>query len=49
VEGGAPSRWIGPVEYTGFYWFSPDVKYFVKCEYDPAFVKEYQGELLIGS
>jgi hypothetical protein len=25
----------GPAsEYRGYYWYSPDVKYFVKCEYD---------------
>jgi len=37
---------IPPSEYKGFYWYSPDVKYFVKCEYDPAVVKEYQGEVV---
>ena len=41
-----PQRWIPGLEYKGFYWYSPDVKYFVKCEYDPAAVKEYRGEVV---
>lgn len=45
-HGGAPSRWVGPVEYKTFYWYSADVKYFVKCEYDPWVVKEYRGKVV---
>jgi hypothetical protein len=40
-----PHRWIPPMEVKGFYWYSPNVKYFVKCEYDPDSVKEYRGEV----
>jgi hypothetical protein len=47
-HGGAmsPVRFVPASEYKGFYWYSPDVKYFVKCEYDPAAVKEYPGEVV---
>jgi hypothetical protein len=41
-----PQRWIPGHESRGFYWYSPKVKYFVKCEYDPAAVKEYLGEVV---
>jgi hypothetical protein len=41
-----PHRWIPANEYKAFYWYSPEVKYFVKCEYDPAAVKEYAGEVV---
>ena len=40
-----PVRWIPAIEGKGVYWYSPDVKYFVKCEYDPNSVKEYRGEV----
>jgi hypothetical protein len=40
-----PQRWISANEYRGLYWYSPKVKYFVKCEYDPASLKEYRGEV----
>jgi hypothetical protein len=40
-----PQRWISANEYKGLYWYSPDVKYFVKCEYDPASVKNYGKEV----
>jgi hypothetical protein len=40
-----PQRWISADEYRSLYWYSPNVKYFVKCEYDPASVKEYRGEV----
>jgi hypothetical protein len=26
---------VGPYKSTSLYWYSPDVKYFVKCQYDP--------------
>lgn len=41
-----PQRWVEGREYKGFYWYSPEVKYFVKCEYDPDSVKEFQGEVV---
>jgi hypothetical protein len=41
-----PQRWVPQNEYKGLYWYSPEVKNFVKCEYDPAAVKEYQGEVV---
>jgi len=47
-HGGAmsPVRFVPASEYKGFYWYSPDAKYFVKCEYDPAAVKEFHGEVV---
>jgi hypothetical protein len=41
-----PQRWVPGMEYKGFYWYSPEAKYFVKCQYDPASVKEFQGEVV---
>jgi len=41
-----PVRWVPPVESKHLYWYSPDVKYFVKCEYDTNSVKEYRGEIV---
>jgi hypothetical protein len=41
-----PQRWVPGMEYKSFYWYSPNAKYFVKCQYDPAAVKEYQGEVV---
>jgi hypothetical protein len=42
----SPVRFVPASEYKGFYWYSPEVKYFVKCGYDPAAVKEYPGEVV---
>ena len=42
----SPVRFVPACEYKGYYWYSPEVKYFVKCEYDPVAVKEYQGEVV---
>ncbi len=42
-SGGTP--WVPSVEGKNLYWYSPDVKYFVKCEYDPAQVRYYKGEV----
>jgi len=41
-----PQAGIYAAEGKGFYWYSPDVKYFVKCEYDPNSVKQYLGEVV---
>jgi hypothetical protein len=41
-----PQRWIGANEFRHLYWYSPDAKYFIKCEYDPAAVKEYLREVV---
>jgi hypothetical protein len=41
-----PQRWIAESEYKHFYWYSPEVKYFVKCDYDPAAVKKFLGEVV---
>jgi hypothetical protein len=36
VKVGHPAKGNTPAfESTNFYWFSPDVKHFVKCQYDP--------------
>jgi hypothetical protein len=40
-----PQSWISGNEWKGLYWYSPNVKYFIKCEYDPASVKQYRGEV----
>ena len=31
---------------TATYWYAPEVKYFVKCEYDAAHVKYYKGDIV---
>jgi len=41
-----PQRWIPAYESKGLYWYSPDVKYFVKCQYDPSAVKDFPGEVV---
>jgi len=32
-------------EFKNYYWYSPGVKYFVKCQYDPESLKQFSGEL----
>jgi hypothetical protein len=37
---------IPSFEGKSFYWYSPDVKYFVKCKYDPGSIQLAPGEIV---